>query len=163
MDDESIAQQAYLVKLPLTLNPNTSTTTLSPWTPITTPLVDLFEQQKPTRSYQSYQELELLSSNWQICLIVLYTLTAAIALFGNIIAIWVITTGKRSSKELKLFLVNLSLADITMSLFSIPFTYTHFMLGRWIFFPAFCPVVSMMQMTSVFVSVYTLTIIGIDR
>ena len=115
------------------------------------------------RNYSSYEELELLSTNWQVFLVILYSLTAAIALIGNVISIWVITTGKRSSKELRIFLVNLSLSDIIMACFSIPFTYTDFMLGRWIFLPAFCPIVQFMQITSVVVSVYTLTAIGIDR
>lgn len=122
------------------------------------------QQQRPQmKNYSSYEELELLSANWQIVLVILYSLTAALALIGNVISIWVLTSGKRSSKELRIFLVNLSLSDITMALFSIPFTYTDFMLGRWIFAPAFCPIVQLMQMTSVFVSVYTLTAIGIDR
>jgi hypothetical protein len=108
-------------------------------------------------------DLELLNQKWQISLIVLYSLTAALSLIGNSIAIWVLMAGKRSSRELRMFLVNLSLSDITMALFSIPFTYTDFMLGRWIFLPLFCPVVQFMQLASVFVSVYTLTAIGIDR
>jgi hypothetical protein len=108
-------------------------------------------------------ELDLLDQKWQILLIVLYSLTAALSLIGNTIAIWVLMAGKRSSRELRMFLVNLSLSDITMALFSIPFTYTDFMLGRWIFLPQFCPVVQFMQLASVFVSVYTLTAIGIDR
>ncbi|KAH8033193.1 hypothetical protein HPB51_008131 [Rhipicephalus microplus] len=61
------------------------------------------------------------------------------------------------------FLVNLALSDIAMAVFSIPFTYTDFMLGRWIFEPLFCPVVLFMQHVSVIVSVYTLTAIGVDR
>ncbi len=108
-------------------------------------------------------ELDLLDQKWQILLIVLSSLTAALSLIGNTIAIWVLMAGKRSSRELRMFLVNLSLSDITMALFSIPFTYTDFMLGRWIFLPQFCPVVQFMQLASVFVSVYTLTAIGIDR
>lgn len=115
------------------------------------------------RSYATYEELELLSKFWQICIIILYTLTAAIAIFGNIVAICVLTFGKRSSKELRLFLVNLAMSDLLMALFSIPFTYLDFMLGRWIFAPAFCPIVQAMQMTAAFVSVYTLIAIGIDR
>ncbi|XP_075585350.1 uncharacterized protein LOC124494818 isoform X3 [Dermatophagoides farinae] len=115
------------------------------------------------RNYATYEELELLDKNWQIMIIFLYTLTAALALFGNILAICVLLFGKRSSKELRIFLVNLSMSDIMMALFSIPFTYMDFMLGRWIFAPAFCPIVQQMQMTCVFVSVYTLTAIGIDR
>lgn len=108
-------------------------------------------------------DLELLSVDMQIFLVLLYSLTAALALIGNVVSIWVLMMGKRSSRDLRVFLVNLSLSDITMATFSIPFTYTDFMLGRWIFNPAFCPFVQLMQITSVFVSVYTLTVIGIDR
>ncbi|CAH1407816.1 unnamed protein product [Nezara viridula] len=68
-----------------------------------------------------------------------------------------------SSSELKSFLINLAVSDVAMAVFSIPFTYTMFLLGRWIFEPWFCPVVMTMQHTSVLVSVYTLTAIGIDR
>ncbi|XP_054156931.1 substance-P receptor-like isoform X2 [Oppia nitens] len=112
---------------------------------------------------QTERDLELLEPKWQVMLIILYSLTATLSLVGNVIAIWVLTAGKRSSRELRIFLVNLSLSDITMAIFSIPFTYTDFMLGRWIFYPSFCPVVQFMQLASVFVSVYTLTAIGIDR
>ena len=114
-----------------------------------------------TQSQQN--ELELLGWQMQTFLIILYSLTAFLSLAGNIVVIWVLMTGKRSSRELRMFLVNLSLADITMATFSIPFTYTDFMLGRWIFAPSFCAIVQFMQITSVFVSVYTLTAIGIDR
>ena len=76
------------------------------------------------RSYESYQELELLNSTWQAALIILYTATAIGALAGNLAVIWVLIKGKRSSKELRHFLVNLAMADITMAVFSIPFTYT---------------------------------------
>ncbi len=118
-----------------------------------------FEEQTTS----SISDFELLDAFWQTLLITLYSLTAALSLIGNIIAIWVLMAGKRSSRELRMFLVNLSLSDITMALFSIPFTYTDFILGRWIFLPQFCPIVQFMQLASVFVSVYTLTVIGIDR
>lgn len=55
------------------------------------------------------------------------------------------------------------IADIIMSIFSIPFTYTEFMLSRWIFPQFLCPIVKMAQMWSVFVSAYTLVLVGIDR
>ncbi|XP_054157023.1 RYamide receptor-like [Oppia nitens] len=112
---------------------------------------------------QSITDFELIDRFWQSFLITLYSLTAAVSFIGNIIAIWVLMAGKRSSRELRMFLVNLSLSDVIMALFSIPFTYTDFIMGRWIFMPQFCPIVQFMQLTSVFVSVYTLTIIGIDR
>jgi hypothetical protein len=60
-------------------------------------------------------------------------------------------------------LLNLSISDLLMAIFSIPFTYTIFMLGRWIFPKFLCPCVQFAQLCSVFVSIYTLTAIGIDR
>ncbi|CAN7992522.1 unnamed protein product [Ixodes hexagonus] len=107
--------------------------------------------------------MQALGVELQAFLITLYSFTALLALGGNVMVIVVLVLGKRSSRELRLFLVNLALSDITMAVFSIPFTYTDFMLGRWIFDPLFCPVVLFMQHLSVIVSVYTLTAIGVDR
>ncbi|KAG8192043.1 hypothetical protein JTE90_025309 [Oedothorax gibbosus] len=109
------------------------------------------------------QSLEALGPKMQIFLIVLYSMTAMMALAGNATVIVVLLLGKRSSRELRIFLINLALSDVCMALFSIPFTYTDFMLGRWIFHPGFCPFVQFMQHVSVVASVYTLMAIGVDR
>jgi hypothetical protein len=100
---------------------------------------------------------------WQVIIISLYSATAFISLGSNLVTIIVLLKGDRISSELWKFLINLSVSDIAMSIFSIPFTYTGFMLGRWIFPPQLCPIVNFAQLCSVFVSVWTLTIIGIDR
>ncbi|KAK8782931.1 hypothetical protein V5799_015727 [Amblyomma americanum] len=111
---------------------------------------------------EDYPPMNALGFELQAFLIALYSLTALLALGGNVMVIVVLVLGRRSSRELRLFLVNLALSDIAMAVFSIPFTYTDFMLGRWIFEPLFCPVVLFMQHVSVIVSVYTLTAIGVD-
>lgn len=108
-----------------------------------------------------YLSLEATGPELQMFLVVLYSCTAVAALGGNGAAIAVLLFGKRRS--IRLFLVNLAISDMTMALFSIPFTYTDFMLGRWIFLPEFCPVVQFVQHASVSVSVYTLTVVGLDR
>jgi hypothetical protein len=100
---------------------------------------------------------------YQVILIILYSTTAFISLGFNIITIIVLLKGDRMSSELWKFLINLSISDITMATFSIPFTYTVYMLGRWIFPPELCPFVQFAQLCSVFVSVWTLTAIGFDR
>ncbi|XP_042899013.1 RYamide receptor [Parasteatoda tepidariorum] len=108
-----------------------------------------------------FSSLEALGPEMQLFLVVLYSCTALAALGGNAAAIAVLMSGKRRS--IRLFLVNLALSDVTMAVFSIPFTYTDFVLGRWIFLPEFCPVVQFVQHVSVSVSVYTLTVVGLDR
>lgn len=108
-----------------------------------------------------YASIEILEPGMQLFVVILYSCTALVALGGNGAAIAVLLLGKRRS--IRLFLVNLALSDVTMAVFSIPFTYTDFVLGRWIFLPEFCPVVQFMQHASVSVSVYTLTVVGLDR
>ncbi|XP_054258129.1 tachykinin-like peptides receptor 99D [Macrosteles quadrilineatus] len=110
-----------------------------------------------------YPSLEAVDTPFQVCLVVLFSLTACLSLGGNLTVIAILTFGKRSSGDLRAFLINLAVSDVTMAIFSIPFTYTLFMLGRWVFPPWFCPIVMAMQHTSVIVSVYTLMAIGFDR
>jgi len=50
------------------------------------------------------EPFEALSKPLQAFLICLYTVTAFLALSGNVTAIWVLMFGKRSSRELRIFL-----------------------------------------------------------
>lgn len=117
--------------------------------------------------YSEVIELPLLEAlefwPYQVILIVLYSTTAFISLASNLITITVLIKGGRISTEIWQYLINLSVSDISMSIFSIPFTYTGFMLNRWIFPTQLCPVVNFAQTCAVFVSNWTLTVIGIDR
>lgn len=124
----------------------------------------------------------------QAVLVCMYCITALLSVLGNVTVIVVLccrrSTRRRpparrqgSSKGgaippqphqpchpgLRLLLINLAVSDVTMAVFCIPFTYTQFMLNRWIFSVNFCPIVQFMQMCSVMASVLTLTLIGIDR
>lgn len=100
---------------------------------------------------------------WQILLIVIYSTTAFISLGSNVLTIVILLRGEHVSTELWKFLLNLSISDITMAIFCIPFTYTNYMLGRWIFPHFLCPIITFVQITSVSVSIWTLTAIGVDR
>ncbi|XP_054168313.1 substance-P receptor-like [Oppia nitens] len=107
--------------------------------------------------------LDALEWPLQMFLIGLYSTTAGLSFSGNIVTIVVLLKGKRCAKDVRKFLINLSVADIGMSLFSIPFTYTLYMFGHWIFPPIMCPIVNFVQLTALVVSVYTLAAIGVDR
>lgn len=107
--------------------------------------------------------LEALEPPYQVFLAVLYSLTAVIAFVANFIAATVLAAKKYSSPELRKYLMNLAFADILMALFSIPFSYTDFMYGRWIFPLFLCPLTQFIQVVSVCVSIYTIIAIGIER
>ncbi|KAK2186244.1 hypothetical protein NP493_209g03048 [Ridgeia piscesae] len=104
-----------------------------------------------------------LSWESQVVLIVLYTLTAVVSMAGNSMVILVFTLGRRSRSDLRGFLINLACADLIMTLFCMPFTFTMTMLNNWIFSAPMCPVVLYMQTVSVTASVCTNMAIGIDR
>ncbi|KAL1459789.1 hypothetical protein WDU94_011743 [Cyamophila willieti] len=71
-----------------------------------------------------YPSLDAVEPPVQVFLIVMYSLTAVLSLTGNTTAFVVLTFGRRSSGDLKVFLINLAISDLTMAIFSIPFTYT---------------------------------------
>lgn len=101
---------------------------------------------------------------WQMLLIITFSVTALLSLTLNLVTIYVLLkSNKTISKELWKLLVSLSAADIGMALFCIPFTYSSAMLGQWMFPHALCPLVHSAQLLFVFISVWTLTAIGIDR
>lgn len=84
----------------------------------------------------------------QYVLIVLYTLTASLAVSGNLLVLAVFSFGRRSRTDLRPFLVNLAVADLVMAVFCMPFTFTYTMLHDWIFGDVMCPLVLFCQMVS---------------
>lgn len=111
----------------------------------------------------STKPLEALEYPYQVFLISLYSFTACFAFISNLLTIVVMVVGKRCTRDLRKFLVNLSVTDLLMAVFTIPFTYTNYMLGRWIFFSFMCPIVNCAQLTTITVSIYTLVAIAVDR
>ncbi|XP_017491131.1 PREDICTED: cholecystokinin receptor type A-like, partial [Rhagoletis zephyria] len=114
-------------------------------------------------SKNSTAELETLGFASQVFFVSLYSLTALCAFASNLVTIVVLIKGRRCTRDLRKFLINLSVADLLMSFTTIPFTYTNYMFGRWIFWPIMCPIVNMAQLTTITVSVFTLVAIAIDR
>lgn len=114
-------------------------------------------------AFMDISTLEILDRKTRIILVILYSTTSVLALFGNIIVIIVETFGRRSAASLRKFLINLAISDILFGVFSVPFTYTDFMFGRWIFFPWLCPWAQFIQILSIFITSFTLTVISIER
>ncbi|XP_070545441.1 substance-K receptor-like [Ptychodera flava] len=125
------------------------------------------------KSYDSVQtsERSLLDSEadgseleveWRTALIFAFSCNITLSVIGNVIVLLVLSFGK-SKTDLNIFLINLALADLTMAVFCMPFTFPTIMYGHWIFGSAMCPAVIFLQQVSVIVSIFTLTAIGIDR
>lgn len=112
---------------------------------------------------QKLPNLDAIEGAWQTFLVWLYSITSIISFTSNGTVILVLLLGKKSSPELRKFLINLAIADMCMALFSMPFTYTDFMYGQWIFPEFVCPVAQFITICALSVSVHTLCAIGIER
>ena len=119
--------------------------------------------QKNLSEPEVIDKLEALDIEWQIFFIVLYSLTSIMALFENLIVIFVQTFGKSFDPMLRKCLINLAIADICVGVLSVPFSYTDFMLGHWIFPHFMCPVSQFTILLVVFVTCHTLTLISFER
>jgi hypothetical protein len=107
--------------------------------------------------------LEALEEPFQSLITLLYTLTAIIAFLLNTFALIMLSVGKRTSPELRKYLANLAIVDLFLAVFSIPFSYTDFMFGRWLFPLCLCPIMNFVTTTAVFVNIYTLVAVGFGR
>lgn len=119
----------------------------------------------PSACYQS-PSLELITGPTpQRLLFLLYSLTSLLSVSGNALVLLVHLTSRqrRPGVNMRRYLNNLAVSDITLALLSIPFTYTNLVLGHWAFPRWLCPAAQFAQLLSVFTTSTTLTIIGLER
>nr|XP_006817369.1 PREDICTED: neuropeptide Y receptor type 5-like [Saccoglossus kowalevskii] len=118
----------------------------------------------PNATNQTYEYLDIaLPVDCQTLMICAFTLNMLLSIVGNVLVLIVLIWRKSTRSDLNPFLVNLSVADLMMAVFCMPFTFPTIMLGEWVFGRVMCPVLIFMQQISVIVSICTLTAIGIDR
>ncbi|XKL61860.1 hypothetical protein PGB90_001693 [Kerria lacca] len=98
-----------------------------------------------------------------ILLSVFYGTISIVAVIGNFLVIWIVTTSRRMQNVTNCFIANLALADIVIGLFAIPFQFQAALLQRWNLPHFMCPFCPFVQVLSVTVSIFTLTAIAMDR
>ncbi|XP_029474932.1 prolactin-releasing peptide receptor-like [Rhinatrema bivittatum] len=101
---------------------------------------------------------------FKLFFIPLYCLLFLVACLGNIFLVVCIFADKQLHNATNFFIGNLSIGDLLMCLTCVPLTVSYaFELRGWLFGRFMCHVVSLMQATTVYVSVLSLTAIAIDR
>ncbi|KAM9441015.1 G-protein coupled receptor 83 [Clarias gariepinus] len=92
-----------------------------------------------------------------------YSIIIIISLFGNAVVCHVVVKSKRMHSVTGVFIMNLAIADILITLLNTPFTLVRFIYSTWVFGKVMCHVSRFAQYCSVHVSVFTLVAIAIDR
>lgn len=101
---------------------------------------------------------------WRIALwSVAYSSVLAVAVFGNLIVIWIILAHKRMRTVTNYFLLNLAFSDASMAAFNTLINFIYASHGEWYFGKAYCKFHNFFPVTSVFASIYSMTAISVDR
>jgi leucokinin receptor/neuropeptide Y receptor len=116
-----------------------------------------------TNKTAELSELLALPEPFPTLLALLYGGTAFIAFVTNISAVIILIKKMKTSADLRKYLINLSAADLSMAIFSVPFNYSDVMYGYWRFPLLMCPFSRFMTICTACVSIFTLTAIGIER
>ncbi|XP_072115569.1 G-protein coupled receptor 83-like [Mobula birostris] len=92
-----------------------------------------------------------------------YSVIIALAVFGNLLVCQTVLKKKRTVTATSLFLLNLAVADLFITLLNSPFTLVRFMSSSWVFGTTMCHISRFSQYCSLHVSALTLMAIALDR
>nr|XP_006817370.1 PREDICTED: neuropeptide Y receptor type 1-like [Saccoglossus kowalevskii] len=105
-----------------------------------------YEYVDPNTTNITFDYLDMsLPMECQILFISAFTLNMLLSIVGNVLVLIVLIWRKSTRSDLNPFLVNLSVADLMMAVFCMPFTFPTIMLGEWVFGRVMCPVLIFMQ------------------
>ncbi|XP_014064489.1 neuromedin-K receptor isoform X1 [Salmo salar] len=101
---------------------------------------------------------------WRIVLwSVAYSLVLAVAVFGNLIVIWIVLAHKRMRTVTNYFLLNLAFSDALMAAFNTLINFIYAAHGNWYFGESYCKFHNFFPVTAVFSSIYSMCAIAVDR
>ncbi|CAB1431726.1 unnamed protein product [Pleuronectes platessa] len=101
---------------------------------------------------------------WRVALwSIAYSVVLAVAVFGNLIVIWIILAHKRMRTVTNYFLLNLAFSDVSMAAFNTLVNFIYASHGEWYFGEVYCRFHNFFPVTAVFSSIYSMTAIAIDR
>ncbi|XP_030630808.1 neuromedin-K receptor [Chanos chanos] len=101
---------------------------------------------------------------WRVALWALaYSAVMVVAVFGNLIVIWIIIAHKRMRTVTNYFLLNLAISDVSMAALNTLVNFVYSIHGEWYFGDAYCKFHNFFPVAAVFASIYSMTAIAVDR
>lgn len=100
----------------------------------------------------------------EIIIITMYSVIVILSVCGNAIVCYIVFSSKRMRTVINFFIVSLALSDILMAVICVPLTcVANLVINSWPFGDTLCPIVSFLQVVTVFMSSFTLVAISMDR
>ncbi|XP_055377131.1 tachykinin-like peptides receptor 99D isoform X2 [Condylostylus longicornis] len=117
-----------------------------------------------TVSPEEDEEISFILPWWrQLIWSVLFGGMVIVATGGNLIVIWIVLAHKRMRTVTNYFIVNLSIADATVSTFNVIFNFIYMLHSHWPFGELYCKISQFVSTLTISASVFTLVAISIDR
>ncbi|XP_007901834.1 prolactin-releasing peptide receptor-like [Callorhinchus milii] len=114
-------------------------------------------------SNPAFQGLQLIH-HLKTLIIPLYSIVVVMGILGNCLLVYVIARVKKMHNVTNFLIGNLASSDVLMCTACIPLTLAYvFEPGGWLFGRAACHLVLFLQPVTVYVSIFTLTAIAVDR
>ena len=82
-------------------------------------------------------------------IIIIYSLIVLISMFGNLLVLFVILKNKRMRTKTNILMANITVSDLMMTIFNIPFNMARIILNDWPFGVILCKLLPSIQVTSV--------------
>ncbi|RXM96736.1 Prolactin-releasing peptide receptor [Acipenser ruthenus] len=116
-----------------------------------------------SNSSSQFAGVELLQS-FKPLIIPCYALVVLVGVFGNYLLLYIICRTRKMHNVTNFFIGNLAFSDMLMCATCVPFTLAYAFNPRgWVFGRFMCYLVFLIQPVTVYVSVFTLTAIAVDR
>lgn len=120
-------------------------------------------QSNSTNRSSQFADVALLQT-FKPLIIPCYVLVVAVGVVGNYLLLYVICRTRKMHNVTNFFIGNLAFSDMLMCVTCVPFTLAYaFNPHGWVFGRSMCYLVFLIQPVTVYVSVFTLTAIAVDR
>jgi len=94
---------------------------------------------------------------------ILFGIIIVIGFIGNALVVVVVSANKQMRSTTNLLIINLAIANLLFIIFCVPFTASDFVLTYWPFGDVWCRIVQYLIVVTMFVSIYTLVFMSVDR
>lgn len=127
------------------------------------PIYEVAVQSNSTNHSSQFTGVVLLQT-FKPLIIPCYVLVVVVGVFGNYLLLYVICRTRKMHNVTNFFIGNLAFSDMLMCVTCVPFTLAYaFNPHGWVFGRFMCYLVFLIQPVTVYVSVFTLTAIAVDR
>lgn len=104
-----------------------------------------------------------LSETVETILIVVYVLLIGVGVCANMMVCFVVARKSQMHTPRNLYIVNLSISDMTMCAICMPFTLISILRREWRLGSVLCKLVPVLEGTNIMISIGTITMIALDR